>query len=224
MKNKLRILIVVIAAALAAVLSTGQMALASTQPDEITSKMIELGIATEDQVTIIQNLENGIMPLSDTPNSIPVSSSTTIVSGFQNEKQKFSDGSIRIISKELPKNPLLRSTGLNACSVSSGTGYVNYVNCTVYNDTPLVTMGFIANFTLVQGGYNDYISNAVNPIATCRLGACSNIKAWVGKAQETTSGKAWAKMTADYILYGGAASTSYSLVLYVGANTYQLVG
>lgn len=101
---------------------------------------------------------------------------------------------------------------------------MNYVNCTVYNDTVLVTMGFISNFTIVQGGYNDYITNAVNPIANCRLGTCSNIKAWVGNAKETTSGKAWAKMTADYTLYGGLGSSSYSLLLTVGGNTYALAG
>lgn len=224
MKNKVRIQIAAFATALTAVIVPGQVALANTQTDEVTSKMIELGILPEDQVSILQNLESGILPLSDSPSSVPVSTTTTISGGFQHESQKFSDGSIKKISRELPKNPLLRSTGLSACSVSSGTGYVNYVNCTVYNDTPLVTMGFISNFTIVQGGYNDYITNAVNPIANCRLGACSNIKAWVGKAQETTSGKAWAKMTADYTLYGGIGSSSYSLQLTVGGNTYQLAG
>jgi len=56
------------------------------------------------------------------------------------------------------------------------------------------------------------------------LGTCSNIKAWVGNAKETTSGKAWAKMTADYTLYGGLGSSSYSLQLTVGGNTYALAG
>lgn len=224
MKKKLKLQIVALATLLAATLVPGQMASASAQTDEVTSKMIELGISPDDQIAILQNLDKGLLPLSDMPNSVPVSTATTNVSGFQLETQKFSDGSIKKISRELPKSPLLRSTGLNACSVSSGTGYVNYINCTVYNDTPLVTMGFISNFTIVQGSYNDYITNAVNPIANCRLGVCSNLQAWVGKSKETSSGKAWAKMTADYTLYGGLGSSSYSLQLTVGGNAYQLAG
>lgn len=205
-------------------LSPAQMASANTQFEEVSSKMTELGVAVEDQAAILQNLEGGILPLSDTPGSTPVSSSVSISQGFQHEILVFADASIKRISQEIPKSKLLRSTGLNACSVSSGTGYVNYVNCTVYNDTPLVTMGFISNFTIVQGGYNDYITNAINPVANCRLGVCSNLRVWVGKSRETTSGKAWAKMTADYTLYGGLGSSSYSLQLTVGGNSYQLAG
>lgn len=208
----------------AAGLILGPAASAVLDTSAVTSKMIELGISSEDRASILVALNSGNLPLSDTMNSIPVSTVTILSGAFEIETQRFADGSVKRISRELPQNRFSRSTGLNACSVSSGTGYQNYVGCTVFNDTPLVTMGFIADFTLVQGAYNDYISKAVNGIANCRLGTCSNAKAWVGKSIETSSGKAWAKMTADYAFYGGAGSSSYSLLLTVGGNSYQLAG
>jgi len=72
-----------LATATAAAILPTQLAFAEGQTDALTLKMAELGIPSDSQITILKNIENGIMPMSDILESIPVSISTTVSGGFQ---------------------------------------------------------------------------------------------------------------------------------------------
>lgn len=189
---------------------------------DVRNALTNLGVDAATQDTIIANLIQGVLPESDLPGSVPASETTTTLNGFQTQRFVYADGSVKETQVQIASNPKLR--GLSGCSTSSGTGYTSYIGCSVTNVTALVTMGYLATFTIVQGGYNDYIYSVSNPLATCRLGACSNYDLRIPKPQETTSGDAWAMFTVLYTLYSGLGSSNYSLTLNVGHNTYSVVG
>lgn len=190
---------------------------------DVSAAMAELGISADNQNTILDNLSKGILPESDISGSVPVSQDDYTSNGFTHQRLTYSDGSVRKISREIGKTALSRA-GIAGCSVSSGSGYVTYTNCTVSNSTPLVTMGFLADYGLVQGGYNDYIYRVRSAMATCYAGACSDYQLAIVKKYETTTGSAYARMSLIYTLWGGVASSNYTLVLYVGRNTSWAVG
>jgi hypothetical protein len=198
-------------------------AIALTDEDQIRSELAQYQVSAADQDTLLDKAHLGILWDSMNPSKLPISTVETQDGTFIKIVSRYADASIKITTIEKPRNPMLRSSVSN-CINASGTGFRSYSNCLISNDTVLVHMGFTASFTLVNGGY-DLINSASNPAAICRLGTCTDVTLTVSPQRESlASGAANAHMQLTYILYPGIGSSTYTLDLNVGHDTYTVVG
>lgn len=215
-----------ISLALAATLINSGLSTASAADENyaIVQQMTEFGIDAATQAAILDNLARGIIPLSDVAGSNPISQTEKIVDGYQLVTSTYADGSVKQVMSEVPTNPRLRSAYQTGCWQYAYTGYTNYRNCSIVNVTTLVTMGFLADYTIYGGTYNDAIDRVYSTSFTCRGGTCSDTNLVIQKAKESTSGPADARMSLTYNIYLGLGSSTYSLDLQVGSNKATVIG
>lgn len=205
-------------------LSSGA-AYAETSPTyAISAMMNELGVSSQDQESILRDLALGILPESERADSIPTSSTVTTLEGKQVVIFRYADGSAKRLTRELPSSPLLRGTSLSACKQYAYTGYTKYIGCAVKNETLLVTMQFISDFTIFGGIYNDQINRAYSTSFICRGGTCSDVSLALEQPNETLYLKANARMSLAYTILGGWGTSTYNLDLYVGSDKATVVG
>lgn len=190
------------------------------EPTEIISRLVELGIPNEFHADLVVKIQNSIPLDSDIANSNPVSSTRSVKNGFEIIRESFRDGSVSIFSSQLPVDSRLRASVSN-CTVNVGSGYKNYSNCSVTNATINVVFGFVADFGLVNGGY-DSIFAVRNPVTRCYLGSCADTVLALVKRKESLSGPAEASLTTEFVLAGGWASRTQVLTLLVGQDKYYL--
>lgn len=181
---------------------------------------MDLGISEEFHAGLVEKIQNSTPLDSDVPNSIPVSSTKSVSAGFEIVRNSYRDGSVSIISSQLPVDSRLRASVSN-CTVKVGSGYKNYTNCSVINATINVVFGFVADFGVVNGG-NDSIFAVRNPVARCYLGSCTDTVLALVKRKESLSGPAEASLTTEFVLAGGWASRTQVLTLLVGKDKYYL--
>ncbi|MEO0048800.1 MAG: hypothetical protein RL556_132 [Actinomycetota bacterium] len=188
----------------------------------ISNQMGNLGISTQNQQTILENIHAGILPLSENSTNTPVSTITSSDSSFAITTNYYADGSANQTKVALPANPLLRAS-VSGCKQAAYTGYTKYTSCSVYRATVLVTQSFLADFTIYGGINNDKVTKVASPAFTCLVGACSNLSLTIPDPSETSSHPANGSMQMIYTAFSGFASATYSLDLFVGSNKYWAV-
>lgn len=108
--------------------------------------------------------------------------------------------------------------GIEGGTTSSSPYHTTRTDCTVYADFGFAKLTFKASFTLNQGNYNDYISDAYNGGGTVGFTGMSTT---LVRSNETSTAPARAQCTAHPYWYPLGQS---SLVLEVGSNIARVYG
>ncbi len=187
--------------------------------------MTQYGVDPQTQDDLLQGLAAGILPLSDTPDASPVRSIDTIEPGFIVTINHFADGSVSVLRRETPSDTVEeghpQARGISGCSISSGSGYQTYTNCIVDYQSTSFRFGFKANFTIVQGSYNDYISSVHSwYLSYAILHTYVSHTLQIDKKNESSSGPALASLVILFETTGGFLSISRATYLSVGSNSY----
>lgn len=186
--------------------------------------MTEFGVPANTQEELLAALKEGDMGLANSPDARPVSVETEARDGSTFEISTYADGSIAVIEREIPvvvKPGTVTPYAVTGCSVSSGSGYSNYTGCKIHYRTHVFSYGFYANFTLVQGLYNDQITRAYGQFQEYAVGHTRD--SWslrVLKATETSSGPAHAELAIVYTVSPGIGQVTKGVRLKVGGNSY----
>jgi len=214
-------------AAATAAPATQQSALTATEQSDLAQFWTDNGVDQATQDKLLANVDAGIMPQSVVGGAEPTSTSSTDAEGTTTTTDVYPDGSLSVSSAEYPVTFAEGEVGTRAitgCEAVTGSGFAQRNNCNVSGTNGVVSLGFIASYTLVNGGY-DYITNHHTPlILLCAPGTCSDPGFTQYVEREGVNGPAGVTMTtvysaADYgsisnilnLQVGGdAASTSFS--------------
>lgn len=183
-------------------------------------------VGEETQVDLLKKLKKG--EKWDSMRGVaPISShNLQLDNGEEVSIKTFEDGSIivsgiDITEAEITTNDpsLGNSIGIFAIdpgTVTSGSGYSNYKGAKVYQNNYLVNAHFYADFTLVQGTYNDYITRVYDEKVIIIGGSVSNVQLSITKGNEDMNGVAQARLSFE--ASGLAGGANGWLKLNVGNN------
>ncbi|MCR2818829.1 hypothetical protein NQ166_08295 [Microbacterium sp. zg.Y1090] len=174
---------------------------------------------TTTQDALVDKLLSG-EPLDSMTGAAPVSTNTTVESGFEVTENVYADGSVSInrieIAKPAPAPGTITPFGVSGCSTSNGSGVVRKTNCLIDRWDGIVQQNFRADFTFVNNGYDriDSIYSQSSVVYGARSWKQESFS--IGKRYENASGPARAeyRISADTVL----GTFSYGLGLRVGAN------
>lgn len=194
------------------------------QYDDLVAFWTENGVSPKTQADLLVRLENGVLPDSLKGGQEPVKSKTSIVGNETITVYTYADGSVTTGFSEIPRavrgKPGQPSAyAVTGCAVSSWTGVSYYTNCRVGGNNGTTTLGFYANFTKSYAGY-DSIQNYWGVVVQCAPGTCSTPYLNGVKLSENSAGRAYVIYSTQYNA-GPWATTTYSLTLFVGKNTYS---
>lgn len=186
----------------------------------------EYGVTKDVQDSLVEKLEDGILHDADLGTVDPVETRFAIRGNFSQEILVFPEGSISVTGNQIGnesvkgKSPLIASpkaTSIGGCQVTSGSGYSNYRNCTVFGSTATVQAFFVANYTIVQGSYNDSITWHGAPGQQCAGAICETPYFAHGNSRESSARPA----SATYFFRwsaGSLVSATGQISLEVGNN------
>ncbi|MNP12535.1 hypothetical protein D3C76_1047700 [compost metagenome] len=178
--------------------------------EELKANFDELGIDEQTQKTLLEKLKGGEMLDSINPTKQHEGITTKVSnqeigllaqpnSPFLYTRTVFPDGSVSIQSVTPGEGTIC------------GSGYCNYQNAKVYYSNTVVTASFLANFTIVNGGFS-YISDAWQPsVKTFISTSFSDLNLAITRPTETLQYSAQASMT--WIFSSAAGSTNQYLNL-----------
>lgn len=187
--------------------------------ESIRENFNELGIDSDTQEKLLKKIENGELLDSENPEKINEGVTTkssnpinnilgkSINSAGYTTRTVFPDGSISILS-------VTPGTG-TVC----GSGYCNYQNTKIYSSNTVVTASFLANFTIVNGGYS-YISYVWDPsVRTFISTSFSNLSLNITRPSESLQFSAQASMTWIYSSVAGSQNQYLNLDVKDGVAT-----
>lgn len=215
---------ILIGVAIAGLVSSPGVSNANTiggQTADLYQRMNELGVDAAHQDSLVALILSGGVPLSNNPEAEPSSSISKVISGWQEIRSVYADGSVQITKIQQPQLAQSRAL-ITGCKVQSGTGYKNYSGCMIDNNTVTTYFGFRANYGYVVGG-RDAIFSAYDPFVFCYFGSCSEPNLAISKKYEDSNGPAVAKLSTVFTLFGGAASSTTSISLQVGNDSAKVV-
>jgi hypothetical protein len=139
--------------------------------------------------------------------------------GQRQTVERFPDGSVSVtsISRPTSAGAIGASTVNNCRSSQSGTGYVNWYDCHASSQNGVVTFGFYISYTITPR--YDQIIEVGSPYRHCSVGTCDTPKLAIRKKTETSTGSAWANITAIHTNINGSGSTKYEMRALVGGNS-----
>lgn len=223
-------LAVTAAAILAATVVAPTAAVADDPYSEVRDGYVALGMPEPTIDALIAKLDAGQPIDALLPSAEPVSESTFIQVGDAPYAEDgatvfvrwYTDGSPAVSAVEeaveVPSGAIIPFS-VQGCSVSSGSGYSNYTGCTVSAWWGTVQSAFRANFTLVQGGY-DQITNAYNGWQQCAYPTtCSAPYESQRKSNENASGPATSRWQQTVTAPWG--SWEVWIQLRVGGDSYS---
>lgn len=156
----------------------------------------EHGVTKDVQDSLVEKLEDGFLHDADLGTVDPVKTRFAIRGNFSQEILVFPDGSISVTGNQIGnesvkgKSPLIASpkaTSIGGSQVTSGSGYSNYRNCTVFGSTATVQAFFVANYRIVQGSYNDSITWHGAPGQQCAGAICETPYCTHGNSRESSA-------------------------------------
>lgn len=179
--------------------------------------------ATQDE--LLESLEQGEL-WDAIGGSDPVNVTTNEHAGESETIERYADGSIVVTSVEVPADPFATDPigGVTPFTVgpcessSTGSGYANRYDCKVFSTSGVVEMGFYMSYSLRQGGY-DKITEVHSGYARATTGTIPTPRATIAKANENSSGSAFAYVKQQYTAAGGTASATVEMRGLVGNDT-----
>ena len=153
-------------------------ALDTAEQADLAAFWTEQGVAASTQADLLDGINAGVLPQSVVGGASPTTETTTDEVGTVTTIQTYPDGSVSVSSTETPydfdeADGVTAPRAITGCESQIGSGYANRNNCNVSGTNGVVTLGFIASYTLAQGG-NDQITNHHTPIVACLPGTCSD--------------------------------------------------
>lgn len=221
------------AAALAAlVFMSGTVGAAAQTPDlteeerqDLVHWWTQYDVAPATQDELLESLERGEL-WDAIGGSDPVNVTTNAYAGETETVERYADGSIVVTTVEVPVAPFSANPigGVTPFTVgpcessSTGSGYANRYDCKVFSTSGVVEMGFYMSYSLRQGGY-DKITEVHSGYARATTGTIPTPRATIGKANENSSGSAFAYVKEQYKAAGGTASATVEMRGLVGKDT-----
>jgi hypothetical protein len=195
--------------------ATETQALPGEFVEELTSVWTDNGVDASVQADLLEKMQGGF-PLDSMTAEHPVSSDSSTRDGFATTVNTYGDGSINVLSVELPKatEPGPSARAIIGCS---GGGTSNtYTNCSVSGWFTGVQLSFFAGYTLSAAG-NARINSYTTPtLAACAAGlTCTPATFEVIRTQQSGSSAAQVNVVSNwaYLVIGGGGTTR--LALYV---------
>lgn len=196
--------------------------LSQEQYETVTSFLTKYKVNEETQLQLIEKIENGEMLDSDL-NKEPINFYTVESDLITENVAVFEDGSIGVTTLDLTEaevedsNNMITPYGIYTGdgSVTSGSGYKNYKNAQVYHNTTLVSAGFYADFTVVNGvgSYITYLDQAYT--LSVLTGYASGDTLTLINGKETNARAAEALLKWTYVNATGGASVASHLKLHI---------
>lgn len=195
----------------------------------IKRDLSEMGVDPTIQAKLITKLEKGELWDSMNPHMTDQGTVTKHIITDHNKnkvyqtKTTFPDGSVNVVSitthdPSSPTSEIITPLGISGGSSTCGSGYCTYFGVKVYSGNGVVSANFLADYTLVNGGF-DYIDNVYQGSAKAQVGTISNLKEpTILRAQETDYQSASASMSWTYSPPVTGNATQY-LILNVGNDS-----
>lgn len=154
--------------------------------------------------SLLDSMKSGVSPVSERTQRVGTQTETV---------RTYADGSVDVSSVEIPKvTPVggASTMAVGACSGTTSSHYDTvYHNCAAEESNGILTMGFHVTYDIVQG-VGDKIVDHSTSYEAATGGTASTPTVTVPRAQENSSGPAYAKLTTQY----NSKSTSFTAVMY----------
>lgn len=200
---------------------------------ELYEFMLVNGSEPDVAATVVERYDNGIMPDSVAGASDVVSEASVPVENGEATVSTYADGSVSVAGYQTapgdfelpgtegdpivdPTSGMIGTRAIQGCRTSGGSGYRTFRDCAVSGSNKLIHMGFHADYTLVQGGY-DYISKVYSPFQACVGFVCDTPYESKTIKKETSSTLAYSRYYMRYTIANGGSNTA-RLWLRVGEN------
>lgn len=178
--------------------------------DTLKANLNELGIDEMFQKSLMLKLEKGEMFESENPEKINAGIKTELTNKTSSNSIRINTPVTSITRTVFPDGSVSVQTVSPGSGTVCGTGYCDYQNTKVSKSTGIVNASFLANFTVVNGGY-DYISTVWNQQVTTILSTYSGLSLSITRPSASYSYSAQASMTWLYISAVGATNQHLNL-------------
>lgn len=191
--------------------------------EEVKNNLTSLGIDEETQNKLINKLINGEVWDSLNPKCLEKVPKSFFNISFDNpiNRYEFPDGSVIEVGIKFPEgfelDNIERAGSISGGTSSSGTGYSSIKGAEIYRYAGMYSLGFYADFTLVNGGY-DYISNVYSPWTKSAASNITYPELLIYSKNESISGPARAELRAQVDYLGIVGSETVWVTLNVGNN------
>lgn len=154
----------------------------------------EYGVSAQTQDSLFNKLESGQVWDVYT-GATPVTSTTSIVGGYNQTLETFADGSISVSSVEIPRKTAvggISPMSVTGCTYGSSAGVFYGTDCRVYQNSALTEAEFYASFS--QWSTGSSVSNWHNGWVIRNVGTVKNL-GW-------SSGGTWVQLGWDEVVDG----------------------
>lgn len=199
------------------------------EAESIKQAFTRIGVNPETQLKLINKIESGQLLDSINPDKqhLGITSKSveeTDVTYTENIITTYPDGSLKKTSitrakLTAPTYPIsTMGSGVKPGQTTCGSGYCSIQNALVYSETGVWTAQFSADYTLVDGDNNDYISDVSDyQISTSLFTSYSEPNLRIEKRNESLEGPAKASLI--FILKTLSGSITQSVLFYVQNNS-----
>lgn len=197
---------------------------ATTDEDEARSRafLTEFGVDRQTQDKLIDDAKSGKLTLADNPESEPTSVEKFTRSGSNFEVNRFADGSISVVEREVPQKvdpDSITPLAVTGCTISGQGSYTLYSNCKVHYRTAVFSYGFFSTFTM--NGSSSGIRSAHDQFHEYSVG--HNRISWALKtikSSGTQSSPAHVQLSIRYSIWPQVGEVTKGVRLKVGGSSY----
>jgi hypothetical protein len=196
-------------------MATQTPALPAAFVDELTSVWTDHGVDASVQAELLEKLQGGT-PLDSMTADHPISSDSSTSDGFATTVNTYGDGSINVVSVELPKETAADPNARVIIGCSGGGTSNTYTNCSVSGWFTGVQLSFFAGYTLSSAGNARINSYTTATLQACAVGlSCTPASFELIRTQQSGSAAAQVNVVTNwsFLEIGGGGTTR--LALYV---------
>ncbi len=180
---------------------------------------LKSGGATDQQAeSILSNLQKGILPQSDLPDSKPKSVKSIQSPNFDIQIEVFEDGSSRTSKREVPRISRggIGPASISGCTATTGSGYTSLKYCLVSESGATYEASFRASYTNVNGGPDSisWVGEGTVKVYGGEMIGSHTLR--IGQAKESGRIPARALLSWQARMAGGSAGGTTIMTLFVG--------
>ncbi|NQX46610.1 hypothetical protein HQN87_14820 [Paenibacillus tritici] len=187
--------------------------------ESIRDNFNELGINVDTQKKLLGKMERGELLDSQNPAKINEGITTKSSNPKNNVLGKSTNSAGYTTRTVFPDGSISILSVTPGAGTVCGSGYCNYQSTKIYSSNTVVTASFLANFTIVNGGYS-YISNVWEPsVRTFISTSFSNLSLNITRPSESLQFSAQASMTWIFSSIAGSQNQYLNLDVKNGVAT-----
>ncbi len=197
---------------------------------EMRAWYTEAGVGEATADNLVDKFSKGELPNSASESAQPADVSVGEEDGWIVTRSTYPDGSIALTYLELPaaeglpdsasglslqsSDEIVTPMSVGECSSSStGSGYVSYTDCAVYEYTDLLTMSFRANYTRTSSG-DGFITYVSSPYVYTSGGSAPTPTLTITRSQGNVATPAQARAVTQF----SGISGSFTAYLYLNVH------